>query len=97
MVTITEYSIEKLKDPFGILTGDRYEILLDITVPEDDELYTEVGIYIRVLYKVEENQSKLIKYDLLERGTDQLLDFELEDEEIEAVQAFCLKHLDEAL
>ncbi|MFJ5622050.1 DUF6509 family protein [Peribacillus loiseleuriae] len=97
MVMITEYSIEKLKDPFGILTGERYEVLLDIAVPEDDELFTEAGIYIRALYKVEDNQSTIIKYDLLERGTDKLLDFELEDEEIEAVRAFCIEHLAEAL
>lgn len=97
MVMITEYSIEKLKDPFGILTGERYEVLLDITVPEDDELFTEAGIYIRALYKVEDNQSAIIKYDLLERGTDKPLDFELEDEEIEAVRAFCTEHLPEVL
>ena len=71
--------------------------MLDITVPEDDELFTEAGIYIRVLYKVEDNQSTIIKYDLVERGTDKLLDFELEDEEIEAVRAFCMEHLDETL
>ncbi|MBA9024800.1 MULTISPECIES: DUF6509 family protein [Bacillaceae] len=96
-MVITEYSIEKLKDPFGILTGERYEVFLDITVPEDDELYTEAGIYIRILYKVEDHQTEMIKYDLLDRGSDKILDFELEDEEIKAVQAFCIEHLDEAL
>ena len=30
MITITEYTVNKLNDPFGILAGDRYEYSLDI-------------------------------------------------------------------
>ena len=81
MLNITEYTVEKLTDPFGILSGDRFEYFLDIEVPEEDELFTENGLYIRVLFVVEEQNGRLVKYDILEKGSDQLLDFELEDNE----------------
>ncbi len=54
MFDITEYSVELMKDPFGILTGKRYEFLLDLDVPEDDELHHEEGVSLRVIYVVEE-------------------------------------------
>ncbi|MFD6441322.1 DUF6509 family protein, partial [Peribacillus sp. NPDC060186] len=50
MLNITEYSVEKLNDPFGILSGERFEYFLDIEVPEEDELFSENGLYIRVLF-----------------------------------------------
>ncbi|WP_445670020.1 DUF6509 family protein [Peribacillus sp. FSL H8-0477] len=95
MLTITGYKVEKLKDPFDILTGDRYELFLDIEVPEDDELASEKGLYIRVLYVVDDNTSKVVKYDLLERETEQLLEFDLEDDELAMVAQFCKEHLKE--
>lgn len=97
MIAITGYSVELLKDPFGILTGERYEFFLDIDVPEDDELYSEKGLYIRVLYTVEEQKSGIVKYDIMEKETDQILDFDLEEEEEASVEAFCKEHLDEAI
>jgi len=97
MLTITDYSVEKLKDPFDILTGDRYEMLLDIDVPEDDDLASEKGLYIRVLYVVDSNRSEIVKYDLFERETEQLLDFELEEDELAMVAQFCKEHLAEEL
>lgn len=97
MVAITGYSVELLKDPFGILTGERYEFFLDIEVPEDDELFSEKGLYIRVLYTVENQKSGIVKYDIMEKGTDQILDFDLEEEEEVEVEAFCKEHLEEAL
>ena len=39
-MNITEYTVEQIKDPTGILAGRRYEFLLNIEVPEEDELYT---------------------------------------------------------
>ncbi|MFJ7638532.1 DUF6509 family protein [Peribacillus sp. NPDC097264] len=96
MLNITEYTVEKLTDPFGILSGDRFEYFLDIEVPEEDELFSENGLYIRVLFVVEEQNGRLVKYDILEKGSDQLFDFELEDEEVAMITAFCLEHLDEA-
>ncbi len=96
MFTITGYSVELVKDPFGILSGKRYEFLLDIEVEEDDELYSEQGLYVRVIYGVEENQAGIVKHEIFERTTEQLLDFELEDDELEVVKAFCQEHVGES-
>lgn len=92
MLSITNYSVELIKDPFGILPGKRYEFLLDIEVAEDDELYTANGLYIRVIYLVEENRSGIVKYEILEKNTDRFLDFEMEEEETAYVESFCKDH-----
>ncbi|MZQ85308.1 pullulanase [Paenibacillus sp. 5J-6] len=96
MFTITSYTVEVIKDPFGILTGRRYEFLIDIEVEEDDELYSESGLYIRAIYNVEEGKSGLLKYELYEKTTQLYLDFELEDDEVAEVDAFCKAHVLEA-
>ncbi|MFD2659781.1 DUF6509 family protein [Paenibacillus thailandensis] len=93
-MTITEYSVEQIKDPFGIVPGARYEFILNIEVDEDDELYSENGLYIRAIYGVQEEKSGLVKYELYERGVDKYLDFELEDDEIAEVEKFCREHLE---
>ncbi|WP_409305482.1 DUF6509 family protein [Peribacillus sp. SCS-155] len=93
MLEITGYSVELIKDPFGILSGERYEFFLDIEVPEDDELYSENGLSIRVLYMVEENRSGIITYDIIEKGANEILDFELEEDEEKLIQNFCSEHL----
>lgn len=95
MLTIKEYSVEQVKDPFGILTGKRFEFVCDLDVPEDDELYSEHGVYLRVIYLDDENASRIIKYDFYERTTDQYLDFDMEPEEEEELTAFCREHLQE--
>lgn len=89
MLTITEYSVELVKDPFGILTGKRYEFILDIDVPEDDELFSENGLYVRVIYGVDESRSRIVKYEIFEKSTDRYVDIELEDEEVAELEAFC--------
>ncbi|WP_088069767.1 DUF6509 family protein [Gottfriedia luciferensis] len=93
MLTITEYTVEEIKDPFGIIEGNRYEFLLYIDVPEDDELYNEKGIYIKVLFGLNNGESKLIKYDLFETETNNYLDFDLEEDEEKEVFEFCKSHL----
>ncbi|PFH85746.1 DUF6509 family protein [Bacillus sp. AFS088145] len=93
MLTITEYTVEEIKDPFGIIEGDRYEFILYINVPEDDELYNEKGIYIKALFGVNGDVSKLIKYDLYEAESNQYLDFDLEEDEEKEVFEFCKTHL----
>ncbi|WP_433616910.1 DUF6509 family protein [Paenibacillus cellulositrophicus] len=95
MLTITEYEAEKVKDPFRILQGTRYEFKLDIEVPDDDELYTENGLYVRVIYKVDEDQSAIVKYEIYEKTTGQYLDFDLEEDEVKLLENFCRDHLDE--
>ncbi len=93
MLTINEYTVELLKDPFGIIEGERYEFLIYIEIPEDDELYRENGVYVKALYGVFDTDSKLIKYDIIENETNIVLDFELEEDEEKYIAMFCSTHL----
>lgn len=96
MINITSYTVERVKDPFGILTGTRYEFQLDIEVEEDDELYSENGLYIRVIYSIEDTQSRIAKYELYEKSTQRYIDFDLEEDEVAVVDAFCREHYADA-
>ncbi|NHN31803.1 DUF6509 family protein [Paenibacillus agricola] len=96
MLTITGYSVELIKDPFGILTGKRYEWMLDIEVAEDDELHSDNGLYVRVIYVVEENKEGMVRYEIFEKTNDKYVDFELEDDEQAVIEAFCKDNLAEA-
>ena len=93
MLSINAFSVELVKDPFGILTGQRYEFFLEVEVPEDDEMYSKSGLNLRVIYLVEENKSGMIRYEVFERQTEKYLDFELVAEEEEMVAAFCKANL----
>lgn len=94
-MNITGYSVEKLNDPTGILEGDRYEFFLDIEVPEDDELYSENGIELKVIYAVDSKGERIAQYSFYEKGIEKVLDFELEEDEETAVNEFCKTHLNE--
>jgi hypothetical protein len=96
MITITAYSVEMVKDPFDILTGKRYEFLLDIEVPEDDELFSENGLYIRAIYRVDGEQADIVKYQFLEKETDRYLELDMEEDEVAFVEQFCKQHFMEA-
>ena len=96
MITITEYSVGKLVDPFGILIGDRYEYLLDIEVDEEDELFTEGGLSIRLIYVINGENRSVVKYDLIAKVNEEVLDFGLEDDEINMLLTFCNEHVTEA-
>lgn len=95
MLTFKSYSVEDVKDPFGILTGKRYEFIVELDVPEDDELYVENGVSARAIIKVHEDEISMVTYDLQETTTGQLLDFEMEDDEEAALLLFCQEHLSE--
>lgn len=95
-MNITEYTVEQMTDPTGILTGDRYEFFLNIEMPEDDELYEEKGLQLKVLYYVDENQTKMLNYFFYDSLENKYLDFELEEEEEKLVNDFCLTHYHEA-
>lgn len=95
-MNITEYTVEEIKDPTGILSGNRYEFILTIEVPEDDELYNEHGLQLKVLYLVEEKQTKIINYHFFDSLENKYLEFGLEDEEEELVSGFCREHYLEA-
>lgn len=96
MLNIKEYSVELVKDPFGILSGERYEFLIDLDVPEDDELYSENGVYVRVIFAVDGDQLRITKYDFYEKTTDLYLDFDMEEDEEAALTTFCKEHYVEA-
>ncbi|MFD0674552.1 DUF6509 family protein [Cohnella sp. GCM10027633] len=95
MLEITEYSVELVKDPFGILSGKRYEFILELDVPEDDELHSEHGVYAKVVYKSDEERSGIVTCDLYERTTHKFLDIDVEDDEKESLSAFCRDNLPE--
>jgi hypothetical protein len=89
MLTIMNHTMKVIKDPFNILTGQRYEFMLQIDVPEDDELYYEDGLNLRVIYSVDETKTGIVKYEILERTSERYVEFDLEDDEIELVDAYC--------
>jgi hypothetical protein len=90
---IIGYRLELVKDPYGILAGERYEFYVDIEVAEDDELFSELGLYVRIVYRVEEEASAIVNYEIRERQSERYLDFELDEEELAALQTFCQEHL----
>ena len=94
MIEIQSYTVEKLEDPFGILSGERFEYILEIAVPEDDELYSEKGLMLRVIYVVDGSKEQISKYEIIENETQSVLDFELEEEELAMVLSFCKEHMD---
>ncbi|MBJ6363710.1 pullulanase [Paenibacillus sp. MAHUQ-46] len=94
-LNITEYQVELVKDPFGILSGKRYEFLLDLELDEEDELYSPHGIYVKAVYMVDDEGGRIIKHELYERTTNRFLSYDLEDDELAEAEAFCLAHYKE--
>ncbi|WP_458413577.1 DUF6509 family protein [Schinkia sp. CFF1] len=90
---ITGHTVERLEDPTGILTGDRYEFILQIEVPEDDELYSEQGVYLKAIIAVEDETTRVAQYQFFEKGTNGYIDLELEDDEKELIADYCRQHL----
>ncbi|WP_172197567.1 MULTISPECIES: DUF6509 family protein [Saccharibacillus] len=88
----TEYTVEKIRDAFGIVQGERYEFMIEIEVDEEDELYSPQGLRLRVLYGVNGEERRIIKHEIIERGTQKVLEFDLEDDELVETAAFCAAH-----
>ncbi|UVI30131.1 DUF6509 family protein [Paenibacillus spongiae] len=95
MLTVKKYNVEAVVDPYGILSGQRYEFQLDLDIPEEDELYSENGVYLKVIFMVDGEQSRILSYHFYEITTNQYLDFDMEPEEEEALTAYCREHLPE--
>ncbi|CEG27509.1 DUF6509 family protein [Bacillus sp. B-jedd] len=91
---ITGHSVEYLEDPFGLLKGERFEFLLDISVDEEDELYSELGTGLRIILSVEDGQQKIVQYNFFEKESGKVLDFELEEDEEEMVLQYCKNNAD---
>ncbi|WP_307474904.1 DUF6509 family protein [Cytobacillus purgationiresistens] len=92
---ISSFTAEEIKDPTGILTGKRYEFFLDIDVDEDDELYSDQGIRLRVLYYKGEEDEKILNYHFQDNATKSILDFALDEEEEIIIGKFCKAQLAE--
>ncbi|MFP5115084.1 DUF6509 family protein [Bacillaceae bacterium C204] len=88
-MNITGHSVEKLEDPFGLLSGDRYEFFLELNVDEEDELYSEKGIGLRAIFVSDENGEKITNFYLYEQGSEKVLDFALEEDEEAMVLSYC--------
>jgi len=86
---ITNFGFNQLKDPTGIIEGERYEFLLDVEVEEDDELFTEGGLELRVILAVEEDSARIAHYNFADKMSREVLEFGLEEDEEAEVLAFC--------
>lgn len=86
---INEYTVEKLVDPTGVITGDRYEFRLYIMLDEEDELYAEGGTGIRTIFAVDQGEERIAMAHFFKRETEEILPFELEEEELASILAFC--------
>ncbi len=87
---IISYTIEKLEDPTGILSGDRYEFFLELEVDEEDELYSENGTQLRVLFYKNDEDIRILNYHFL--IGENILEFALDNEEEKMVTQFCYQH-----
>ena len=84
---ITSYTVEEIKDPTGIIEGKRYEFLLDIEVDEEDELYTENGLGLRVILSSNEQGERIVQHFFINKQTQEVLEFAMdEDEEAEVME-----------
>ncbi|MCA1030235.1 DUF6509 family protein [Bacillus timonensis] len=92
-MNITRHAFEQIKDPTGILVGDRYEFFLYIEVDEDDELFTENGLYLKAILAVDEQGSRIVQYQFFEETSNKPLDFALEDDEEELILSYCKQQL----
>ena len=88
-LNIKGHEVEKLEDPFGLLSGDRYEFFLELEVDEEDELYSEKGVGLKCIFVHDESGDKITSYYFFERVTEKVLDFELEEDEEELVLSYC--------
>lgn len=90
---ITQYSLEEIKDPTNIIDGKRFEFLLDVEVDEEDELFSEAGIEIRVLIGQNGNDFNILNYFITDKTENKFLDLALEDDEEDMILTFCREQL----
>ncbi|PSL40308.1 hypothetical protein B0H99_10585 [Planomicrobium soli] len=90
---ITNHVFEEIKDPTGIMVGKRYEFLLDVEVDEEDELYTPGGLELRVILAADDNGTRIVHYNVIDKLSRNVLEFALEDDEEAEVLAYCTSSL----
>lgn len=96
-MNITQFSIEEIKDPTNIIEGNRYEFLLDVEVDEEDELYSEAGIEIRLIVAEHEENIRILNYFIIDKRDNGYLDFALEEDEEALLLNFCQEQLAEKI
>ena len=92
-MNIIGHTVELLEDPFGLLIGNRYEYFLTIEVDEEDELYTEKGLLLKVLFLDNGEERRILQSYFIEQETEKVLDFELEDDEVIQVKKYCEENI----
>ena len=90
---IGAFSVEEIKDPTNIIEGKRFEFLIDLEVDEEDELYSEAGIEIRVIAGQKEEEVRILNYFLIDKADNEVLDFALEEEEEAMILRFVQQEL----
>lgn len=90
---IISHTYEEIIDPTGILEGKRYEFFLSIEIDEEDEIYSENGLFIRAIISELNREIKVAQAHFIERESDKVLDFSLEEDEMEMVQKYCQNKL----
>jgi len=93
---ITQFSMEEILDPTNIIEGKRFEFILDVDIDEEDELYHEAGIELRVLIGEKDGAPFILNYFIMEKAEGEYLDFALEDEELEEILTFCKEEIAKA-
>ena len=90
---IGAFSLEEIKDPTNIIEGKRFEFLIDLEVDEEDDLYSEAGIEIRVIVGQKGEEVRLLNYFLIDKADNEMLEFALEEEEEEMILRFVQEEL----
>lgn len=90
---ITQFSMEEIIDPTGIIEGKRYEFLLDIEVDEEDELYSEAGTEIRLLVGDNGEGPFIINYFIIDKKDEKIIELALDEEEEHLLLDFCKEQL----
>jgi len=93
---ITQFSMEEILDPTNIIEGKRFEFILDVDIDEEDELYHEAGIELRVLIGEKDGAPFILNYFIMEKAEGEYLDFALEDDELEEILTFCKEEIAKA-
>jgi|GEM_PF-997608 hypothetical protein len=85
---ILGHTIEPIHDPTGILPGERFDVFLDIRVPEEDEMYRPEGLTIKLIYAIVEGKGRIVQYQIYDAVSEKYLDFALDEEELKEVDGY---------
>lgn len=73
-------------------SGGAKNVLTKAEIDAEDELYSEKGVGIKVIYVSDVDYDKISSYYFYERGSEKVLDFALEEDEEELVLTYCRQH-----